>query len=98
MSRPTSGPTTTLRFLRRHAIDTRPLRHIPFRRIFIGNSVGNFGLQFTAVAVPVQMFAITRSSFWVGLLGLAGLVPLIGFALWGGAIADRVDRRRLLLV
>ncbi len=88
---------TTLGFLRRHAIDTRPLRHTPYRRMFIGNAVANFGLQFTAVAVPVQMYAITRSSLWVGLLGLAALVPLIIFALWGGAISDRVDRRRLLL-
>ncbi len=89
---------TTLDFLRRHAIDTRPLRHIPYRRMFVGNAVASFGLQFTAVAVPVQMFAITRSSLWVGLLGLAALVPLLVFSLWGGAVSDRVDRRQLLLI
>src|SRR5262249_4425256 len=49
------------------------------------------------VAVPVQMYAITGSSFWVGLLGIAALVPIVVFALWGGAFADAVDRRRLLL-
>jgi len=88
---------TTLDFLRRHTIDTKPLRHVPYRRMFIGNAVANFGLQFTAVAVPVQMYVITRSSLWVGLLGLAALIPLLVFSLWGGAISDRVDRRRLLL-
>ena len=88
---------STLEFLRRHAIDTRPLRHAPYRRLFLGWSVSSFGLQFTAVAVPVQMYAITRSSAWVGLLGVAALVPIVVFALWGGAFADAVDRRRLLL-
>jgi len=53
------------------------------------------GFQLTAVAVPVQVFAITRSSLWVGLIGLAALVPLIVFGLYGGAVADVVDRRRL---
>jgi MFS family permease len=85
------------RRLRRHAIDVRPLRHPAFRRLFVGNAISFFGYQFTAVAVPVQMFAITESSGWVGLLGLAALVPLLIFALWGGAVADAVDRRRLLL-
>jgi MFS family permease len=89
--------TTAVQFLRRHTIDTRPLRHVPYRRMFIGNAVASFGLQFTAVAVPVQMYVITRSSLWVGLLGLAALIPLLVFSLWGGAISDRVDRRRLLL-
>jgi MFS family permease len=85
-------------FFRRHAIDARPLRHPAYRRLFIGQSVANLGLQFTAVAVPVQMFAITSSSLWVGLLGVAGLVPLVAFSLWGGAVADRMDRRVVLLV
>ncbi len=89
--------TATAEFFRRHTIDTRPLRHLAYRRMFIGNAVSNFGYQFTAVAVPVQMFAVTQSSLWVGLLGLAALVPLITFALWGGAVSDAVDRRKLLL-
>ena len=85
-------------FLRRHALDTKPLRHPAYRRLFIGQSVSSLGLQFTAVAVPVQMFALTGSSLWVGLLGVAGLVPLVVFALWGGAVADAVDRRVVLLI
>jgi MFS family permease len=84
-------------FLRRHAIDTRPLRHLPYRRLFVGQAISAVGLAFTAVAVPVQMFALAHSSFWVGLLGVASLVPLVLFALWGGALADRADRRVLLL-
>jgi MFS family permease len=83
---------------RRFAIDVRPLRHPAYRRVFIGNSMSFFGTQFTAVAVPVQMYALTGSTLWVGYLGLAGLVPLLFFALWGGALADAVDRRRLLFV
>jgi MFS family permease len=78
-------------------IDTRPLRGVAYRRMWIGNGVSFFGFQFTSVAVPVQMFAVTKSSAWVGLLGIAGLVPLLIFGLWGGAAADVVDRRRLLL-
>jgi MFS family permease len=79
-------------------IDIRPLRGVAYRRMWIGNGVSFFGFQFTSVAVPVEMFAITRSSAWVGLLGLAALVPLMIFGLWGGAAADVVDRRRLLLI
>ncbi|MET8147311.1 MFS transporter [Actinoplanes sp. NPDC049668] len=78
-------------------IDVRPLRGAAYRRMWIGNGVGFFGFQFTAVAVPVEMYAITDSSAWVGLLGVASLVPLLIFGLWGGAAADVVDRRRLLL-
>ncbi|MCW2639733.1 MAG: major facilitator superfamily protein [Dactylosporangium sp.] len=84
-------------WLSRHAIDVRPLRHPEYRRLFIGSAVSFFGYQFTAVAVPVQMFALTRSSAWVGYLGIAGLVPLLIFALWGGAVADAFDRRIVLL-
>lgn len=80
------------------ALDTRPLRHPGYRRMWVGNVFSYFGYQFTAVAVPVEMYDLTRDSFWVGLLGVAALVPLLIFALWGGAIADAVDRRLLLLV
>jgi MFS family permease len=79
-------------------IDTRPLRHHAFRRVWIGNGVASIGFQLTAVAVPVQMYAITGSSVWVGLIGIAGFVPLLVFSLWGGAVADAVDRRKLMLI
>src|SRR5882757_9543450 len=51
----------------------------------------------TQVAVPVQVYAISHSSLYVGLVGLAGLVPIVIFGLYGGAIADAVDRRVLYL-
>jgi MFS family permease len=88
---------TPLGRLRRAAIDVEPLRHVDFRRLWLGNSLGMVGFQLTAVAVPVQVFELTGSSFWVGMLGLVGLVPLAIFGLWGGAVADAVDRRLLLL-
>ncbi|WP_446218048.1 MFS transporter [Micromonospora sp. IBHARD004] len=83
---------------RRWAIDLRPLRVPAYRRVWLGNGVAMFGFQFTAVAVPVEMFALTGGSLWVGLLGIAGFLPLLVFGLWGGAVADARDRRRVLLV
>lgn len=88
---------TRPREARRWAIDLRPLRVPAYRRVWLGNAVATFGFQFTAVAVPVEMFAVTRGSFWVGLLGIAGFLPLLVFGLWGGAVADARDRRRVLL-
>jgi MFS family permease len=81
----------------RYAIDTRPLRHAPYRRMFIGSATSFFGSQFTAIAVPIQIYGMTHESRWVGYASVAGLVPLLVFALWGGALADVLDRRRLLL-
>ncbi|MCQ4084722.1 MFS transporter [Streptomyces sp. RB6PN25] len=83
---------------RRWVADTRPLRHLAFRRLWSSTIVTAVGSQLTAVAVPKQIYDITGSSAWVGYASLAGLVPLVIFALWGGAIADSVDRRKLLLI
>jgi MFS family permease len=68
-----------------------------FRNLLIGDAVSVIGTQVTAVAIPLQVYAQTRSAAAVGLVGLAGLVPLIVFGLYGGAVADAVDRRRLVL-
>ena len=78
--------------------DTRPLRTPAYRRLWTAGVVTVVGAQLTVVAVPTQIFALTGSSAYVGLTGLFGLVPLVVFGLWGGAIADAVDRRTLLLV
>jgi MFS family permease len=91
-----TGRPTTL--LRRLVVDLEPLRHANFRRLWISNGVSFTGFQVTAVAVPVQVFAMSHSSLWVGVLGLAGFAPLLIFGLWGGALADAMDRRRLLLI
>lgn len=82
---------------RRIMLDPRPLRYPAYRRLWLGNAISFFGFQLTAVAIPVQIYRLTESSLWVGLLGIAGFVPLLVFALWGGAVADAVDRRKLLI-
>ncbi|WP_300014531.1 MFS transporter [Pseudonocardia sp.] len=78
--------------------DTRPLRTPSYRRLWLAGVVTVIGAQLSVVAVPTQIYELTGSSAWVGLTGLFGLVPLVVFGLWGGAIADAVDRRSLLLV
>lgn len=78
--------------------DTTPLRNSHFRRLWSANIVTVVGAQLTVVAVPAQIYAITGSSAYVGLTGLFGLVPLIVFGLWGGALADVMDRRTILVV
>jgi MFS family permease len=84
--------------VRRAAIDTRPLTQPAFRRLWIGQAVSFTGFQLTSVAISVQVYDLTKSSLWVGLLGPANLVPLVVFGLWGGAVADMMDRRKLLIV
>ncbi|WP_372664266.1 MFS transporter [Amycolatopsis kentuckyensis] len=83
--------------LRRVAMDTRPLADPVFRRTFAGQGAAVVGTVVTEVAVPVQIYDLSHSSFDVGLAGLAGLVPILVFGLYGGAVADAVDRRRLYL-
>ena len=80
-------------------IDVRPLRESKqFRLLYAGNVVSSIGSQVTVVAAPFQVYLITHSSLWVGLLGLAQVIPLIGGSLIGGALADAHDRRRVLLL
>lgn len=79
-------------------VDITPLRVSPaYRRLWLGNTLAYVGTQLTLVAVSLEVFALTGSSFAVGLLGLAALVPLVVAGLYGGAIADRHDRRRVAL-
>jgi MFS family permease len=79
-------------------LDLAPLRrHRDFRLLFFGQLVSFFGSMLTYVAVPYQIFQLTHSSLTVGLLGTVQLVPLLLFGLLGGAYADAMDRRRLLI-
>ncbi len=78
--------------------DTAPLRNLDYRRLWTTNIVTVIGAQLSVVAVPQQIYQITGSSGYVGLAGVFGLVPLIVFGLWGGAVADVMDRRTLLLI
>ncbi|HET7690135.1 MAG TPA: MFS transporter [Nocardioidaceae bacterium] len=78
--------------------DIRPLQvSAPFRRLWFGSSIAQLGQQMSAVAVAIQVYSITESSFYVGLVGVFALVPLVGLGLYGGAIADAMDRRTLAL-
>ena len=78
-------------------VDVKPLRLVPgYRWLFAGLFFGQAGRQMTVVAVPFQVFELTGSTLAVGLLGLTQLVPLLLVSLVGGALADAVDRRRLL--
>lgn len=83
---------------RRLFADTRPLRNDYFRRLWLANIITVVGAQLTVVSVPAQLYLITGSSAYVGLAGVFGLVPLIVFGLWGGALADVFDRRLILQV
>jgi MFS family permease len=84
--------------LRALVTDVRPLQvSPPYRRLFFGNTVAQLGQQMTTVAVAIQVYALTSSSFYVGLVGVFALVPLVGLGLYGGAVADAIDRRSLAL-
>jgi MFS family permease len=79
-------------------VDTTPLRVSPdFRRLWFGQAVSFFGTTITSAALPYQVFHETGSSLQVGMLGLVQLVPLVAFSLIGGALADSIDKRKLLL-
>ncbi len=79
--------------------DIEPLRvSREFRLLWTGQLISQAGSAVRLVAVPYQVYVLTESSLAVGLLGLFSAIPLITISLWGGVIADRVDRRRMLLV
>ncbi|PWD51442.1 MFS transporter [Serinibacter arcticus] len=79
-------------------LDTRPLRVSPaYRRMFWGLGVSQIGTQVSLVAVGLEVYHLTGSTFSVGLLGIAALVPLVVLGLYGGALADAFDRRTIAL-
>ncbi|MUM15944.1 MFS transporter permease [Mycobacterium sp. CBMA 623] len=84
--------------MRKLFADITPLRNPDFRRLWLAGVVTVIGAGLTLFAVPVQIYALTQSSAYVGLTGIFGLVPLVVFGLWGGALADRMDRRTLLII
>lgn len=84
--------------MRQLLIDITPLRTSPaFRRFFIGRAVSGLGGQISVVAVMYQVWEATHSPFWSGCVALAQLLPMLTIGLWGGAVADRADRRSILL-
>jgi MFS family permease len=79
-------------------LDLGPLRrHRDFRALYFGQFVSFVGSMITYVAIPFQVYQLTRSSFAVGMLSTVSLVPLLLAALFGGATADAMDRRKLLI-
>lgn len=78
--------------------DTTPLKTPDFRRLWTAGIVTVIGANLTIFAVPVQLYALTQNSAYVGLAGIFALVPLIVFGLLGGAWADAMDRRLLLII
>jgi MFS family permease len=78
-------------------IDVTPLKTSrDFRLLFIGQAVSFFGSMMTYVVLPWQMYQLTKSSFAVGMLGAVEFVPILLMSCVGGALADYVDRRKLL--
>ena len=79
--------------------DITPLRSSrEFRLLWSGQLVSQIGSAVRFVALPYQVYLLTGSTFAVGLLGLFQALPIIALSLVGGVIADRMDRRRMLLV
>lgn len=78
--------------------DTTPLRNRDFRRLWSAGIVTVIGGNLTIFAVPVQLYALTQNSAYVGLAGAFAVVPLVVFGLLGGAWADAMDRRLLLII
>lgn len=79
-------------------VDLTPLRVSPaFARLFAGSAVSGIGTQLTLVAVGLEIYAITGSTFAVALVGVVSLVPMILAGLYGGMLADAFDRRTVAL-
>ncbi len=79
--------------------DVTPLRvSADFRRLFVGLNFGQLGQQMTAVAIAIQIYDLTQSSFAVGAVGIVMLVPMVIGGLYGGALADAMDRRKLAIL
>ncbi|MFI1521025.1 MULTISPECIES: MFS transporter [Kitasatospora] len=91
--------TRTAPLLRRILPDLTPWRASrDFRLLWVSGCVTGFGSFLSFVALPIQIKELTGSTFAVGLVGACELVPLVVFGLWGGALADALDRRRLVLL
>ena len=86
-------------FVRSLLIDLTPLRvSAPYRTLWIGGALSGMGASLTAVAVSLQVYDLSGSTVAVGFVGLAALIPLVLLGLYGGAIVDAYDRRRVLVV
>jgi MFS family permease len=99
MPNPSDANRRRLRSLRGLLVDLEPVRlDRDFRMIWLGQIVNGIGRQVTVVALPFELWNLTHNSLSIGLLALVQLVPILIFSLGGGAVADAVDRRRLLII
>src|SRR4051812_5484716 len=73
------------------------LRHHDFRAFWVGQAFSVIANQFTSVAMAWQIYELTNSPLQIGLLGLARAIPQMGLTLFGGLLADAVDRRRIMM-
>ncbi len=78
-------------------IDLSPFRHKNFRRLFFGQLISAFGTQMTAVVIPFQVYMITQSAFYTGLISGVEFIFILFSSLLGGVLADRFDKRKLLI-
>lgn len=80
-------------------MDLTPLRvSVPFRRMWLGTSLSGIGTALTNVVVGLQVYDLTGSTAAVGVVGLFAVVPLVALGLYGGALVDAHDRRRVILI
>lgn len=79
-------------------IDLSPFRHKNFRRLFFGQLISAFGTQMTAVVIPFQVFLVTKSTFYTGLISGVEFVFLFMSSLLGGVLADRFEKRKILIL
>lgn len=84
--------------LKRLAVDITPLRKYPdFRLLWSSGLISYLGSMVTYVALPFQIKLLTNSYIAVGAIGAVELIPLIIFGLYGGVLADRVDRKKMII-
>jgi MFS family permease len=87
------------RILGAMAMDVTPLRASrDYRLLYTGQFVSAFGSAVSYVVLPWQVYQLTKSTFAVGMLGVAEFVPMFVMAFVGGALADYFDRRRLVML
>lgn len=79
-------------------IDLSPLKkYFDFRNLFLGQFISFFGSMISYVAVPYQVYQLTKDNWYVGALGIVQLVPVIVFGIIGGTIADQINRKKLII-
>ena len=84
--------------LKRFAVDLTPLRKYPdFKNLWLSGLITYLGSMVTYVALPFQIKELTNSYIAVGAMGAVQLIPLIIFGLYGGVLADRVDRKKMII-